>query len=158
MPRPIRILTLDPTQRRDLETVIKKPMTSQRMARRARIVLCRADGLSQDQTAKLVGVNRPVVSKWEKRYGEAGLAGLEEARRSGRKPVIPDEIRASIIAGATTPPTGRTQWSSRSMAKAKGVSAKTVQRLWKANDIKPHIKRTFKVSNDKNFEATSSGT
>ena len=39
------------------------------------------------------------------------------------------------------------------MAKAKGVSHNTVQRLWRANDIKPHITRTFKISNDKNFEA-----
>jgi transposase len=93
------------------------------------------------------------VSKWENRYNEAGLAGLEEARRSGRKPVISEQIRSEIITSATTPPPGRTHWSSRSMAKAKGVSPKTVRRLWRANDIKPHVTRTFKVSNDKNFEA-----
>lgn len=38
------------------------------------------------------------------------------------------------------------------MAKAKGVSNATVHRLWKANDIKPHLTRTFKLSNDKDFE------
>ena len=38
------------------------------------------------------------------------------------------------------------------MAKQAGVSKATVQRLWSANAIKPHVTRTFKLSNDKNFE------
>ena len=33
-----------------------------------------------------------------------------------------------------------------------GVSKATVQRLWAANDIKPHLSRTFKLSKDKHFE------
>ena len=81
-----------------------------------------------------------------------GIPGLAEAPRSGRKPAIAARIRSEIITEATSPPPGRTQWSSRTMAKAKGVSPNTVQRLWRANDIKPHITRTFKISNDKNFE------
>jgi len=133
--------------------MVKKPKALQREVRRARIILARAAGHSQQQTAELVGVNRPVVVKWESRFSRHGLAGLAEAHRSGRKPAIPAHIRSEIITQATTPPAGRTQWSSRTMAKAKGVSANTVQRLWRANDIKPHITRTFKISNDKNFEA-----
>jgi len=39
------------------------------------------------------------------------------------------------------------------MARAKGVSNHTVHKLWSDNDIKPHIKRTFKLSKDKQFEA-----
>lgn len=92
--------------------------------------------------------------------GEVGAAlprpraqGLREARRSGRKPTISDEIKQAIITEATRPPKGFTRWSSRRMARAKGVSADTVQRLWRANDLKPHLKRTFKVSNDPQFEA-----
>ena len=38
------------------------------------------------------------------------------------------------------------------MALVAGVSKATVQRLWAANDIKPHLSRTFKLSKDKNFE------
>lgn len=40
------------------------------------------------------------------------------------------------------------------MAKVKRVSNHTVQTLWTANDIKPHLKRTFKLSEDENFETT----
>ena len=153
MARPIRVLSLDPIQHRELQTMIKRPKASQREVRRARIILARAEGLSQQQTAGRVGVNRPVVAKWEARFLENGIPGLAEARRSGRKPAIAAATRAAIITQATTPPPGRTQWSSRTMARAKGVSHNTVQRLWRANDIKPHITRTFKISNDRNFEA-----
>lgn len=132
--------------------MVKRPTTAQREVRRAAIILARADGLSQQKTAQMIGVNRPVVVKWEKRFIEAGTAGLAEAPRSGRKPSIAASTRAAIITEATSPPQGRTQWSSRTMAKAKGVSPNTVQRLWRSNGIKPHVTRTFKASNDKNFE------
>lgn len=153
MARPISTLSLDSAVQRELEAMVKRPKAPQREVRRARIILARSEGKSQHQTAVLVGVNRPVVAKWEERFRKDGIAGLAEARRSGRKPSIAAQTRSEIITEATCPPPGRTQWSSRSMAKAKGVSANTVQRLWRANDIKPHIRRTFKISNDKNFEA-----
>jgi len=79
--------------------------------------------------------------------------GLSEARRSGRKPSISEQIKAEIISESTRPPKSQTQWSTRKMARAKGVSNQTVHKLWKANDIKPHIKRTFKLSKDKQFES-----
>lgn len=123
------------------------------MIRRWKIIQLRSRGLSQQEVADEVGVNRPVVAKWEARFRQDGMAGLEEARRSGRKPTISPELKAAIISEATRPPAGHTQWSTRKMAKAKGVSNQTVQKLWKANGIKPHVTRTFKISNDKKFEA-----
>jgi transposase len=38
------------------------------------------------------------------------------------------------------------------MAEHAGVSPATVQRWWQANEIKPHLTRTFKLSNDSHFE------
>lgn len=153
MARPIRGLPLSPQQRTELQSVINRPTASQRQVQRCRIILLRADGLSQQQVAEGVGINRPVVVHWEKRFREGGMEGLNEARRSGRTPVISDSLKAQVITEATRPPPGHTQWSTRKMAKAKGVSNQTVHRLWRDNDIKPHLKRTFKLSNDKNFEA-----
>lgn len=153
MPRPISPLAVDARQHQELEKMIKRPTTPQREVRRARIVLLRAAGNSQEAVATQIGVNRPVVAKWEKRFRESGLAGLAEAKRSGRKPSVDVTIRDQIITEVTQPPVGRTRWSSRSMAKAKGVSAHTVQRLWRANDLKPHLQRTFKLSRDRDFEA-----
>ncbi len=137
----------------ELNRVVDQSTASQRLVRRCRIILSRVEGLSQVETSRRVGVNRPVVAHWEKQFNAAGMAGLNEARRSGRKPVIDPKVKAEIISEATRPPKGRTQWSTRTMAKAKGVSNQTVHKLWKTNDIKPHVKRTFKLSNDNNFEA-----
>jgi len=117
------------------------------------MILLRADGVRQQDVATQLAVNRPVVVHWEKRFRNGGVDGLQEARRSGRKPVISMELKAEIIAEATRPPAGCTQWSTRKMARAKGVSNHTVHKLWSDNDIKPHIKRTFKLSKDKQFEA-----
>ena len=153
MSRPIKTLHVSSTQEAELRAYVARPTASQRMVRRCRMILLRSEGRSQKETAEIVGVNRPVVSLWEKRFEKDGIAGLAEARRSGRKPFISEKTKGEIIAGATSkPPPGHTHWSTRKMAKAKGVSNQTVHKLWRANDIKPHIKRAFKLSNDKAFE------
>ncbi len=152
MSRPISRLPAIEDQRMELQRIISRPTSSQRLVRRCQIILQRSAGVSQDQVARQLGVNRPVIAHWEKRFRQGGVAGLNEARRSGRKPSISEEIKSQIIASATTPPPGHTQWSTRKMARAKGVSNQTVHKLWAANGIKPHIKRTFKISNDPQFE------
>jgi transposase len=152
MARPIAVLAVSSEQRRQLRQIINSPSAPQRDVRRAWIILNRADGLSQVDTAARVGVRRTIVSHWEKRFVQEGLAGLQERRRSGRKPRLAEQVKARIITGATQPPQGRIRWSTRTMARAMGVSNSTVQKLWKANDIRPHLTRTFKLSNDVNFE------
>jgi transcriptional regulator with XRE-family HTH domain/transposase len=152
MPRPIRPLLVTQEQRRELRAVVNCPTASYRQNRRAWVILNRAEGFSQEQTAQKTGLSRQAVNRWESRFLKMGLAGLEEARRSGRKPVIDIQIRQKILSRATQPPSNHARWSVRSMAQSMGVSKATVQRLWSANDIKPHITRTFKLSNDKRFE------
>src|SRR5437870_4522411 len=152
MARPVRALDITSEQRRALRAIINRPSAPQRDHRRAWIILNRADGLSQEETAVKVGVGRRVVIHWEQRFRKAGIAGLGDAKGRGRKEQIDSKIREKIIVGATQPPVHRTRWSVRTMAKEAGVSTATVQRLWSANAIKPHVTRTFKLSNDKNFE------
>ncbi len=153
MARPIRVLTMTAEQRRELREMINRPTAPFRENRRAWVILNRADGLSQSQTAAKVAVSRPVVIQWERRFREKGLAGLTEAKGRGRKPWLDPKVREKILVRATQPPAHRTRWSVRTMAKSAGVSKATVQRLWSANDIKPHVTRTFKLSNDKHFES-----
>ena len=131
---------------------MNRPSAAYRDNRRAWIILNRADGMSQEETAKKVGVNRPVVVHWEQRFRKHGLAGLQDAKGRGRKPSIAPGIRERVIVKATQPPPHRTRWSVRTMAKEAGVSPTSVQRLWSSNAIKPHVTRTFKLSRDKNFE------
>lgn len=152
MARPIRPLVITSAQRRALRAIINRPSAPYRDNRRAWIILHRAAGLSQAQTAAEVGVARPVVIKWEPRFRQAGLAGLADRKGRGRKPWIPPQVRAKIQVRAPPPPANRSRWSVRTMAQSAGVSKATVQRLWSANDIKPHVVRTFKLSQDQHFE------
>ena len=152
MSRPISKMPVTETQRLELNRIISRPTSSQRLVRRCQIIIQRCEGCSQAQVASHLGINRPVVSHWENRFRQGGLAALNEARRSGRKPSISEAIKSKIITTATTPPPGHTQWSTRKMARAQGVSNHTVHKLWVANGIKPHIKRTFKLSSDLHFE------
>jgi transposase len=133
--------------------VVRATSSAQRDVRRARIVLLRAEGLNQAATAREVGVTRPVVSLWEQRFASMGLAGLKDAKGRGRKASIAPQTVQRVLTEAVQPPPGRTRWSVRSMAKHAKVSPAQVQRIWSANDIKPHVLRTFKLSNDKDFEA-----
>jgi len=153
MSRPIRPLLITAAQRLELRALVNRPTAAHQANRRAWIILNRASGLSQSQTAHQVGLTRQAVIKWEKRFKRAGLAGLQDAKGRGRKPWLAPQVREKIVVGATQPPTNRTRWSVRTMAKSVGVSKATVQRIWSANAIKPHIVRTFKLSTDNQFEA-----
>lgn len=124
------------------------------MVNRARIILLRASGHGQEDTAAKLKVSRPAVIRWERRFASAGLVGLEEAPGRGRKPSIVLAKKAKVITQATKPPPNRTRWSVRSMAREAGVSPASVQRIWSANEIKPHVIKTFKLSNNPDFEAT----
>ena len=153
MARSVLKLELSEQQRRELSRLVRAPSSTQREVRRARIVLLRAEGKTQEATAQDVGVNRPVVAVWERRFRRNGMAGLIDAKGRGRKGLISPQTIDRVLTEAVQPPAGRTRWSVRAMARHMQVSPATVQRLWSANDIKPHLVRTFKLSRDKHFEA-----
>ena len=152
MARPVRGLEMDFDQRRALESLARMPTTAPRSAQRARILLACAGGFSQEEVARQVGVRRRIVTKWCGRFRKLGLAGLADAGGRRCKPSVSEETRALIRTQATRPPKGRTRRRVRSMARRAGVSVGTVHALWQANDIKPQLTRTFKLSNDPQFE------
>jgi len=153
MARPVQSLELDGPLCSELEQIVRSPTSSVRDARRARIILLRSQGQSQAEVAAELGINRPVVGLWERRFRLSGIAGLGDAKGRGRRPSIAKAKLARLVSEAVRPPAGRTRWSVRTMASHIGVSPATVQRVWSANDIKPHRTRTFKLSRDKHFEA-----
>jgi len=152
MARPIIALELDSTQRNVLNRIVRAATSPQRSVTRARLILDCADGLSQQEAAKRAGVQRKVANKWCRRFREKGVAGLSDAKGRGRKSMIGEQIKQRVITEATRPPKNRTRWSVRSMARHVGISAGAVHSLWQANDIKPHLSRTFKLSRDPHFE------
>lgn len=132
----------------------RKGTGEMRLARRAQIVLALADGLSLAKAASKAGVHRHSAARWRDRFLEAGISGLEkDLPRPGRPKEIPREtIEAVLSLTRLTTPEDGTHWSVRTMAKVAGVSKDTVQRIWVAHGLKPHLIRTFKLSKDPRFE------
>jgi transposase len=121
---------------------------------RAKALLLAAQGMANTAIAARLEVSPSSVAAWRDRFTEEGLAKIGRVRPGrGRKPRIPPEKIDEIVrlTQQSTPP-GETHWSCRSMATAAGVSPATVQRVWSARGLKPHLVKTFKLSNDKRFE------
>ena len=136
-----------------LERWVRADATPQGVARRAWVILQAADGVSNSEIARETGLSRPTVIALRERFADDGLGGLSQVKPGrGRKPQISAEKVAEIVnATLHEKPSGETHWSCRSMAKAKGVSPATVQRIWDAHNLKPHRVRAFKLSKDKRF-------
>jgi transposase len=145
-------IVLSGEERGELERRINATTVAVRDRQRAEIVVLSAAGMSQHQIAARVGVSRVTVNLWCQRFLANRLAGLEDAADRGRKPSVPLEAVRVVLDKVVTPPATLGRWSCRTMARRAGVSKATVQRLWAANDIKPHLTRTFKLSKDKQFE------
>ena len=124
-----------------------------RLVQRARIIQMAADGVLNQAIARELEISRPTVQLWRERFLALRLAGLgKDAPRPGRIPSIPErKVRAVVEATLHTTPPAATHWSTRSMAKAQGLSEATIRRIWKRHNLKPHLIRTFKVSRDKQF-------
>jgi transposase len=112
-----------------------------------------ADGVPSLHIARELEVSRPTVQLWRERFLALRLAGLEkDAPRPGRIPGISDrKVRAVVEATLHTTPQAATHWSTRTMAKAQGISRMAVQRIWNRHGLKPHLIRTFKLSRDTRF-------
>ena len=128
----------------------------QKHVARARIILASAERLDVAEIARRAGLSRPAVWRWQQRFAEAGVDGLlrDKTRKPG-KPATPDAtVRAVVALTCGDPPGEATHWTGRMMAKAIGLSLRTVQRIWAAHKLQPHRIRTFKRSRDPEFIAT----
>jgi transposase len=145
-------LVITPEDKAELETIVRSGRTEQRHALRARIILGAAAGRSNNALAKDLNTSRPTVLDWRSRYAERGVQALYEDRPRGESfaPLAPGK-EAEIVAKTQSAPANATHWSCRRMAKACGVSKATVQRVWEAHGLKPHLVKTFKLSNDPHF-------
>lgn len=144
---------MSPEQRRTLEAWIRAHNTPQSIALRAKIALLAADGLSNVRIARETGASRPTVILWRKRFLEGGPEAITTILPGRGHPVTYTTERVQKIVEATTrtKPPGATHWSTRSMAKAQGVSKATVQRIWSAHGLQPHRTKQFKLSRDQRF-------
>jgi transposase len=142
------------SQRKILQSLSRSVTAPHREVLRARALLLAGQGLANAAVAAEVGVSPSTVKAWRVRFAEQGLVKFAEvATGRGRKPSISkDKIAEIVRATQETKPAGETHWSCRTMAKAQGVSPATVQRIWSGRGLKPHLVKTFKLSNDPRFE------
>jgi transposase len=115
--------------------------------------LLAAAGKQDLEIAAEIGISNQKAARWRKRFLTLGLAGLEkDAPRPGRTPTITSATVQEVIRKTTQEkPANATHWSTRTMAEAAGLSEKSVRRIWHKHGLKPHLFRTFKVSNDPAF-------
>ncbi len=146
-------VNLSQTDQHQLETHARSRRCPVRLLERVRIILLAAQGLRNDQIGQKLHTTRQTVARWRNRYIQHGWAGIEkDAPRPGRKPKISAATIEAIVNKTTQEkPSNATHWSTRSMARTVGVSERTVRRIWHAHGLKPHLVKTFKVSNDPRF-------
>jgi len=140
-------------QRTVLQRWARGRTTPARLVRRAKIVLLAAEGKENLEIADELQIERTIVGRWRRRFVGKGLAGIEkDAPRGGRPAGKRQQVAQRIVEVTTqqTPPNA-THWSTNSLARQLGVSQSMVSRVWRANGLKPHLSRTFKVSNDSRF-------
>ena len=127
--------------------------TPVRLMQRAKIVLLAAEGKMNKDIAGELGINPNTVVRWRSRFAHRGVAGIEkDAPRGGRKPVLRNRVARQILEKTTQErPANATHWSTRTLAAELKVSRSMVHRVWRVHDLKPHLTRTFKVSNDPRF-------
>jgi transposase len=146
-------VTLTDEDRQTLQRWSRGRRTPARQVLRARIVLLAAEGKDNQTIARELQTDRLLVGKWRKRFVEQGLPGIErDAPRGGRKPTARNALAATIVEWTTQrKPANATHWSTRTLAAELSTSSSMVNRVWRANGLKPHLIKSFKVSNDKNF-------
>jgi transposase len=147
-------LIMTENQQTTLEAWVRAKKTPQRTILRSRICLLAAEGVSHNAIAKKLATTRTTVLLWTKRFREQGFPGLSKDAPHGAstRRFDAEKVKAIVEATLHTKPADSTHWSTRTMAKAQGVSHATVQRIWDAHGLQPHRVKTFKLSKDKRFE------
>lgn len=148
------IVSISDQERTVLQRWSRGRSTPSRLVDRAKIVLFAADGLENKTIAAELEINQKTVGLWRRRFAESGLAGIEkDAPRAGRRATVQyGAVEAEVIRKTTQEdPPNATHWSTRTMAAEVDISPASIRRIWKRNGLKPHLHRTFKVSNDPRF-------
>jgi transposase len=145
---------LMPEDRIRLERIVAERNTRQKHVWRARIVLLSAAGVGTMEIVRRTGQSKPTVWRWQARFAAAGVDGLlrDRTRPPGRKPLPSAVVRQVVTKTTTERPPEAAHWTARAMARAVGIAASSVQKIWRDHGLKPHLVRTFKLSKDPQFE------
>jgi transposase len=147
--RPKQALTITEEERERLESLAHRARSQALLARRARVVLACAEGLENQTVARKLRCSVGMVGKWRARFLRGRLEALYDEPRPGTPRRVSDaQVEQVVIQTLESTPRGETHWSTRSLAKATGLSRMTISRIWQAFGLQPHRTDTFKLSPD----------
>ena len=142
-------IQLDEQAQEELKSLAASRTSAVRSWERATIILGLAAGRAKQEIANQLGLARQTVLRWEQRFLQLGLEGLNDAPRSGRpRTIVPQQIAQIVQKTTSETPVDSTHWSTRSLAAVMEVSACSISRIWRAQKLQPHRVKTFKLSND----------
>src|ERR1700751_5558037 len=146
-------ITLRSADRRRLKALARDRNTPHKHVWRAEIVLLSADGVGTNEIMRRTGKSKTCVWRWQERFMEAGYDSLlHDKTRPSRIPPLGSGVTERVVTlTQTAPPTEATHWTSAMMAKVVGISASSVQRIWRAHGLQPHRVKQFKLSTDPRF-------
>ena len=147
------IVKVTRTDRHRLEAIVSDRSAPQKHVWRANIILATADGCGTAEIMRRSGKSKPVVWRWQARFMAEGVEGLtrDKTRKPGKPPLPTGTVQRVVDLALGPPPGETTHWTGRILAKAAGVSLRSVQRILEAHQLAPHRIRTFKLSNDPKF-------
>jgi transposase len=145
--------TVSSVDRARLEAIVADRNSPQKHVWRCRIVLLTAAGLGTNAIMREAGVAKTAVWRWQERFADEGVDGLlrDKTRPSRIRPLDPSVAERVVALTMTDPPGQTTHWTAATMAAQTGISASSVQRIWRAHGLQPHRVRQFKLSNDPEF-------
>ena len=148
-------ITLKPADRRRLETLVGDRNTPHKHVWRAEIVLLSAAGVGTNEIIRQTGKAKTCVWRWQERFMQEGYDGLlrDKTRPSRIAPLEAAVIERVVALTQSDPPAEATHWTATMMAKAIGISASSVQRIWRLHGLQPHRVKQFKLSTDPRFAA-----
>jgi transposase len=170
----LHMRALSEDERAKLERLTRAQSAPVRLVSRARIIKRAADGLRVPSIAQDLGVSEKMVRVWLTRFAQDGLAGLDDAPRSGRPRTYSEDRYSQVIALARglppkpadgpIPPT--CHWTLDRLQEVlaqQGVPMKRsqIRRILKAEHIKWQKPRTWLESGDPEFaekRGSSSGS
>src|SRR5215207_6437709 len=140
-----------------LESWCRAGTVQARLAKRARLVLLAADGVSNRDIGDRIDMHYNQVAVWRRRYGQFGLAGLGDEERPGRPCVYDHDDVLLLVKTVTEPPSnGATRWTMEALAAVMNghgvaISPSQVWRICRALDLKPWQVQSWMTSHDPDF-------
>jgi transposase/DNA-binding CsgD family transcriptional regulator len=151
---PATPLTLDSSQKHALQSLARAGGTPQSVARKCKVILLAAEGLSNNLIARQTGLSRPTIIAARTAFVRDGVGAIRRlSKRKRSRRVLTPELEQKILdTTLKTRPPDATHWSVRTLARHLHLTRTLVHGVWQKYDVQPHRVERFKLSNDPRFE------